>query len=212
MAFESPRTVQDSENQLSELIRRDRNRASVILWGLANETADTDARNDFMAGLATVAKRLDPSRLLSAACLYNQESLKIEDRLTDLVDVVGFNEYFGWYDEDIGDLARILDNYDLGKPLLITETGCDVVAGLAGTEDTPNSEAFGQRYFRDQIATVENHPAVSGFAPWILYDFRTERRQNRFQLGWNRKGLIAQDKSTKKRTFAEVAAFYNRLG
>ena len=55
-------------------------------------------------------------------------------------------------------------------------------------------------------------PWIRGFFPWLLYDFRSPRRQTRFQRGWNRKGLIAEDKATKKLAFAVVASFYSELG
>ena len=208
--FEDADTRADARNQLAELIRRDRNRASVILWGLANETADTPPRNTFLGDLAGMARALDPSRLLGAACLFNQETLTIEDRLSAAIDVVGLNEYFGWYDDNVSDLRRIIDQYALGKPLVISETGCDVVAGHSGHEGDANSEAFGRRYYEDQIAAVKGHANVAGFVPWLLYDFRSARRQNAAQRGWNRKGLIAEDKVTYKGVFNVVAAFYRR--
>lgn len=210
VAFENAETESDAQNQLAELILRDRNRASVILWGLANETADTASRNSFLERLAVTARKLDPTRPLSAACLFNQDTLSIEDTLTDLVDVVGINEYFGWYDTEIADLRQILDSFDLGKPLIISETGCDIAAGDRGPETRRNSEAFGAAYYRNQIATIDGHSSISGFVPWLLYDFRTERRQNPVQRGWNRKGLISEDKATYKDAFHVVAEFYDR--
>lgn len=208
--FASRATLSDATNQLSELILRDRNRASVLTWGLANETADTEDRNLFMRELAKTARDLDPTRPLSAACLFNQQSLRIEDTLANYIDIVGINEYFGWYDDDIRDLSRILAAYDLGKPLVISETGCDIVAGDDGPVTRINSEAFGTRYYRNQIDVISRHTAVKGFAPWLLYDFRTERRQNPVQRGWNRKGLIAEDKKTVKQAFSVVEDFYRR--
>jgi beta-glucuronidase len=44
--------------------------------------------------------------------------------------------------------------------------------------------------------------------PWLLYDFRSERRQTEFNRGFNRKGLIAQDKQTRKLAFEVLAAYY----
>ena len=208
--FEKSETEADAQNQLTELIKRDRNRASVILWGLANETADTRPRNTFFERLATTARTLDPTRPLSAACLFNQETLKVEDTLAHLVDVVGINEYFGWYDANVRDLSRILENYDLDKPLVISETGCDVVAGNQDVETVRNSEAFGVNYYRDQINAIEGHRAVAGFVPWLLYDFRTERRQNAVQKGWNRKGLISEDKATHTKAFWVIADYFKR--
>ena len=72
----------------------------MIIWSVGNENADSDARLSFMSRLARTAKQIDPARLVSAACLVNKEKLRIEDRLVDFLDVIGLNEYYGWYDPD----------------------------------------------------------------------------------------------------------------
>ncbi|MDE7251271.1 MAG: glycoside hydrolase family 2, partial [Lachnospiraceae bacterium] len=69
--FDNPATYEDAENQLLELIGRDKNRASVIIWSVGNENLDTESRYLFMSKLVNVAKQADPSRLVSAACLVN---------------------------------------------------------------------------------------------------------------------------------------------
>ena len=69
----------------------------MIIWSVGNENADTDARLEFMKKLAVKAKSIDPSRLVTAACLVNHEKIRIEDRLTQYLDVIGLNEYYGWY-------------------------------------------------------------------------------------------------------------------
>lgn len=206
--FANPATLSDADNQLAELVQRDRNRASVICWGLANETPDTDDRYDFLAALADTARELDPQRPLAAACLFDQADLKIRDRLADLVEIVGINEYFGWYDSDADDLGRLLAAYDRDQPLIISETGCDVKAGRHGSAEDLYTEEFGIVYFERQIEQVRASDAIAGFCPWLLYDFRTERRQTRVHDGWNLKGLIAADKITRKKTFDVVCAFY----
>lgn len=206
--FDSPETLADAKNQLTELIVRDRNRASVLCWSLANETPDTDKRLQFFQQLANHARSLDPNRPLTAACLFNQASLKIEDRLADLVDIVGINEYFGWYDPDFSDLDQLLAQYDLNKPLVISETGVSVKAGYHGKEETLFTEEFGDRFYREQLSRLGSSDKVQGLCAWVLYDFRSERRQNIYQNGWNRKGLIAEDKTTKKQIFHRLAAFY----
>ena len=98
IAFDQPGTLADAENQLRELIRRDRNRASVIAWGIGNENADTDARLAFMRHLAQAARDADPTRLVGAACLVDKTEKRIDDRLAADLDLVGINEYYGWYD------------------------------------------------------------------------------------------------------------------
>lgn len=206
--FANPATYADAENQLHELIRRDRNRASVIIWGVGNENADTDARYRFMSALATAARAADPSRLISAACLINREIFAIEDRLADHLDVIGLNEYFGWYEPDYENLARLLANSNPGKPVIISETGADAEAGHIGAPGDLFSEAHQTDIFRQQLRILADASYIQGYCPWLLYDYRTERRHTRHQRGWNRKGLIAEDKSTRKQAFAFLADYY----
>ncbi len=209
--FENPDTYADAENQLLEMIGRDANRASVIIWGVGNENADTDARFHFMARLAEAARVADPSRLVGAACLINRVAFRIEDRLADRLDIIGLNEYFGWYERDFSGLERLLANSDPGKPVVISEVGADALAGHHGREDELFTEECQAEIYRRQLETITAVAYVRGFCPWLLYDYRTERRQTRFQRGWNRKGLIAEDKATKKLAFEVVADVYRRL-
>lgn len=209
--FHCAATYEDAENQLLELIARDANRASVVLWGVGNENADTDARYVFMSRLARAARAADRTRLIAAACLINREHFRIEDRLTDHLDVIGINEYFGWYEPGFDGLARLLANSRPDKPVVISETGADALAGHHGGVRQLFTEECQAEYFRQQIALVSHVEYVRGFCPWLLYDFRTERRQTGFQRGFSRKGLIADDKSTKKLAFEVVRASYALL-
>ncbi|MCG7626753.1 glycoside hydrolase family 2 [Epibacterium sp. MM17-32] len=206
--FANPATRRDAENQLRELIRRDRNRASVIIWSVGNENPDTDARLDFMRGLADLAKAEDPTRLTSAACLVNHAKLKIEDRLAAHIDVIGLNEYYGWYEENFDELGEIGRNSAPDRPVVISETGADGDSTEHGPERGLFSLAYQDEVYARQIATLRALDYVKGMSPWILYDFRVERRQGIFQRGWNRKGLIAADKATKKPAFHRLAAYY----
>ncbi|MBN7760689.1 MULTISPECIES: glycoside hydrolase family 2 TIM barrel-domain containing protein [Nitratireductor] len=209
--FENPATFKDAQNQLLELIKRDRNRASVIIWSVGNENPDTDARLSFMRRLAETAKEADPTRLTSAACLINHARRKIEDRLADHIDVIGINEYYGWYDENIDDLEVIGRNSAPDRPVVISETGADAAIGEGAPKKGFFSESYMADVYRDQIAMLRRLPYVKGISPWILYDFRIERRQNIYQAGFNRKGLIHADKETRKEAFSILAAWYHEL-
>ena len=206
--FENPATFRDAQNQLIELIKRDRNRASVIIWSVGNENPDTDARLDFMRRLSETAKQYDPTRLTSAACLINHARKKIEDRLSNYIDVIGINEYYGWYEENFEDLVEIGVNSSPDKPVVISETGADADISAQGPKTGLFSEAYQTEVYEKQIATLRSLDYVKGISPWILYDFRVERRQNVFQRGGNKKGLIDADKATKKEAFHKLAAFY----
>lgn len=119
VAFESEAARTRTRRQLSELIDRDRNRASVILWSLGNETPISDARQAFMQEMANHVRAKDPTRPLTAALVTSGGSLagffawnyipallgwspatwtySIGDPLEEIVDVASLNEYFGWY-------------------------------------------------------------------------------------------------------------------
>ena len=206
--FGNPETLADARNQLAELICRDINRASVILWGVGNENADTDARLAFMADLAQTARRLDSSRLIGAACLINRETFTIEDRLAEHLDVIGLNEYFGWYEPNFSGLERLLANSNPDKPVIISETGADGSPGHRGAGRVLFTEDWQAEFYRQQFSRITATPYVAGLAAWLLYDFRTERRQTSFQRGFNRKGLIGADKSTAKLAFHALADCY----
>lgn len=211
IAFEREDTYADAENQLLELVVRDANRASIIAWGVGNENADTEARYRFMSRLAEAARQADPTRLIAAACLINREHFAIEDRLAAHLDLIGINEYFGWYERGFEGLERLLANSRPGKPVVISEVGADAQAGHRGRADELFTEDCQAEIFRRQLEIVEAAPYVQGFVPWLLYDYRTERRQTRFQRGWNRKGLIAADKTTRKLAFGVLAEHYARI-
>ncbi|MDC7237251.1 MAG: glycoside hydrolase family 2 TIM barrel-domain containing protein [Sphaerochaetaceae bacterium] len=209
--FDSKMTYLDAENQLSELILRDRNRASVIIWSVGNENPDTDSRLEFMSKLVDKAKSLDPSRLVSAACLVNTTKLKLEDRLMDKLDIIGNNEYYGWYEPRFEDLLTIFENTELDKPVIITEFGAGAKANNHSTKDTMWSEEYQQDIYKKQFQTISKSKYIKGTTPWIFYDFRAVRRLNRYQKGFNRKGLIDSDRKTKKLAFYVTQEHYSKI-
>jgi beta-glucuronidase len=209
--FENQSTYDDAENQLCELITRDYNRASVIIWSVGNENADTDARLEFMKKLAGKAKSLDPSRLVTAACLVNHEKIRIEDRLTEYLDVIGLNEYYGWYRPNFEELEVLGKNSNPDKPVVISEFGAGAKAGHHGSVSEKFTEEYMENVYEKQIRTIKKLDYVRGLTPWILYDFTCPRRQNRYQNGYNRKGLIAEDKETKKKAFITLQSFYREM-
>ncbi|NCC64669.1 MAG: glycoside hydrolase family 2, partial [Spirochaetia bacterium] len=206
--FTNEQTYLDAENQLSELLLRDRNRASVIIWSVGNENPDTDSRLSFMTSLVKKTRELDATRLVSAACLVNTTKLKLEDRLMEHLDIIGNNEYYGWYEPNFEDLLTILNNTDLTKPVIITEFGGGARAGNHGTKQTMWTEEFQEALYQKQFKTLDKARFVRGMTPWIFYDFRAVRRLNRYQEGFNRKGLIDCDRKTRKLAFYVTQEYY----
>lgn len=207
--FDRPETYSDAENQLKELITRDYNRASVIIWSVGNENADTDDRLAFMSSLAQCAHKIDKTRLVSAACLVDSEKNIIADRLAAFLDVIGINEYCGWYNPDFATLPALMENSHPEKPVIITEFGADAMTGNHGdrTQDK-GTEEYQAFVYEKQIEVLKDISYVKGMTPWILYDFRCPRRSSSIQNYFNRKGLLNEDKTYRKPAFKILQDFY----
>lgn len=209
--FWSEDTYKDAENQLTELITRDFNRASVIIWSVGNENSDTDDRLRFMGGLADTAHRLDPTRAVSAACLVNYEKNAIEDRLEQYLDIIGVNEYCGWYTADLKMLPELFENSHPEKPVIITEFGADAYPGLRGTITDKGTEDCQAFVYEKQVENIRKISYIKGMTPWILHDFRCPRRTSVNQRYYNTKGLLSADKKHKKAAFYVLRDFYNSI-
>ena len=215
ISWDNPATYQNAENQLSELIRRDKNRASVIIWSMANETPTSDARNLFLTRLAEYARAHDPTRLISAALEQSDyqgdpTTRTIHDPFADVVDVLSFNQYIGWYDGLPDKCQSIRWHITQNKPVLISEFGAGAKQGLHGSKTERWTEEYQEDLYRQTIQMIGGIDKLQGFSPWILVDFRSPRRVLPvIQEGWNRKGLISED-GLKKKAFAILQTYYNQ--
>jgi beta-glucuronidase len=210
ISFNKKEVLANGKKQLRELINRDKNRASVIIWSVGNENPDTEARFNFMSSLIDEAKSIDPSRLTSAACLLNLEKMEITDRLQDEVDVIGINEYFEWYFGSFADLKH-LTSTEIEKPVIISEFGGGAAPGKHGAEDEMWTEENQKRIYENQLEILSKCDWVAGMTPWILYDFKTPKRVNKYQNMYNLKGLLDKEKKYKKQAYFTVRDFYQKL-
>jgi beta-glucuronidase len=212
--WENPQTYALAEAQLTEMIARDRNRASIILWSLANETPLSEPRLTFLAKLAARARSLDPTRLITAALeqhYIDEKTVMIDDPLGKHLDVLGCNEYIGWY----GGLPPKADTIEwrtvYDKPLIMSEFGADALYGLRGDALTRWTEDYQASLYEHQIGMLKKIPFLRGTTPWILADFRSPRRPlPGVQDYWNRKGLVSS-RGEKKRAFFVLRDFYREV-
>jgi len=220
VAWSNPDTLATARNMIAENIMRDRNRASIAIWSVANETPVTDARNTFLRTLVSDVRKLDDTRLVSAALLTERSQgangkpiIAMADPLADALDVVAINTYFGWYTPDrLDDLASFSFRVPANKPLIFSEFGADAKAGFHDSRSMPEkfSEEYQAEFYRKTLGMVDRIPTLRGMSPWILKDFRSPRRQNpEFQQGWNRKGLISET-GQRKQAFGVLADYYER--
>jgi beta-glucuronidase len=214
--WENPQTLANAKTQLTELITRDRNRASVIVWSVANETPVSEPRTRFLKELVDTARALDATRLVSAAMEVHVDPADPNHRIVDdpfgaYTDLLSFNQYVGWYDGLPDKLAQIRWSFGYQKPVVISEFGADALQGLHADRLTRFSEEYQEDLYRKTIAMLERIPQWRGTTPWILADFRSPRRPlPHVQDGWNRKGLIGEN-GTKKKAFFVLKEFYERV-
>ena len=211
-------TLAAARMMLTENILRDRNRASIILWSVGNETPVSEARNAFLATLVADVRRLDDSRLVTAALLNRRVEMEgrvemvIDDPLIPHLDVMAVNTYNGWYSNDpLASLPGFVWRSSHGKPLILSEFGADALAGFRDPARSPRfSEEYQAEYYRQTLAMADRIPFLRGMSPWILKDFRSPRRQHPvYQRGWNRKGLISET-GVRKLAFEVLADHYRR--
>ena len=214
--WDNSETYHKAEKQLEELIDRDKNRASVIIWSMANETPQSDSRFNFLSKLAKKARIMDNTRLISAALedhgkKGNPNVMIVEDRFASVVDILSFNQYYGWYGGKVDNIKNIRWEVDINKPIIISEFGAGALQGYHGDEMTRWSEEFQDLLYRETLPTLVKIPQISGITPWILSDFRSPRRVlSPYQEGWNRKGLISET-GNKKKAFYTLQKFYNEI-
>lgn len=206
-------TYQNAEDQLTAMIARDKNRAAVIIWSLANETPVSEARNRFLARLAKKARALDNSRLLSAAMEKHYRSdnpniAVVEDPLAELVDMVSFNQYIGWYDGLPEKADKVTWEIPYNKPVFISEFGGGAKQGYYGDANTIWTEEFQENLYLKTLAMLDKIDGYVGTSPWILADFRSPRRLlNGIQDEFNRKGVVS-NKGVKKKSFFVLRDYY----
>ena len=202
--FEDPVVLSKAQSQLLEMIRRDRDKASVILWSVANETPATPARTAFLTTLVRDARQLDPSRVVTAALLVRTEGNTkiVDDPLGDALDVLGTNEYIGWYEHTAADADHTQWDIRYQKPLIMSEFGGGAKAGLHGEVSTRWTEEFQANIYEHQFVMLNQIPQLRGMSPWLLMDFRSPLRLlPEIQDFYNRKGLISEDGHKKKAFF-----------
>ncbi|MEP2237200.1 MAG: glycoside hydrolase family 2 TIM barrel-domain containing protein [Maribacter sp.] len=209
--FDNEDTYANAENQLTEMISRDKNRASVVLWSMANETPESEPRLSFIGNLAKKARQLDNTRLITAA-LDTQgkgdDGNLIEDPLGEVVDVIGINNYCGWYYGDVDSCSNIKWASAYNKPMIMSEIGGGALYGLHGDKNERWTEEYQDALFKSNIKMMKNIDFMSGLSPWILMDFRSSRRPlRRIQDDFNRKGLISEQ-GMKKKAFFTLQEYY----
>ena len=213
--WSNSKTYDLAEQQLTEMIARDHNRCSIIIWSIANETAVNKERTDFLTRLAGKARELDGSRLISAALQNVNKRLAptvytVEDPLGDALDLFSFNEYIGWYDAPKNYCDSITWQLNTTKPVVISEFGGGAKLGRHSGKSAFFSEDNMVELYKHQFIMLEKIPGLAGTIPWVLQDFRSPHRLLiGIQDNYNRKGLYSE-KGEKKQAWQIVKDWNDR--
>ena len=211
ISFDNPDTYANAEQQLTDMITRDRNRANVIIWSVANETPLGDSRLAFLGKLIAKARELDPTRLVSAAMEKVERPrrmLTVNDPLTEIADLISFNQYVGWYDGTPEKCDEVTWTFDIKKPVIVTEFGGGALYGRHGDVDQRFTEENQEYLYRKNIEMLDRMPGLAGTSPWILKDFRSPKRMlDGIQDDYNRKGLLSE-KGERKKAFYVMQSWY----
>ena len=213
IAWTNPKTFDNARQQLTDMIGRDQNRANIIIWSIANETPHGREREDFLSRLATHARTLDNTRLISMAMEVTSASNyhnRLNDNMNKYVDVISFNQYIGWY-RDVNDAPKMTWEVPYEKPVIVSEFGGGAKYGYHGPKNQRWTEEFQENLYRENVAMLEKIDGLSGTTPWILKDFRSPRRVlDGIQDYYNRKGLYS-DNGERKLAFYVMKEWYEKI-
>lgn len=214
--WNNPKTLANALNQLEENITRDRNRANIIIWSVANETPRSPERLAFLTALANRARELDPTRLVSAAMekeylAGSKTEATLCDELAEIADILSFNQYIGWYDGYVDKCSKINWSFSIQKPVFISEWGGGALYGNHGPETDRFTEEYQAKLYEENIKMLERIPGLAGSTPWILKDFRSPRRQLKvIQNDYNRKGVLSEF-GDRKKAFYVLQEWHKKL-
>lgn len=225
-AFKDPSWLKLALSMLDEMIQQSKLHPSVCIYSIGNECqVDAPGAHEFFHRLSARARELDPTRLISYACLYG-----LVGNIAELVDVVGFNEYWGWYDiitqdevaaDEFAPARQRTINLDkleqllqqaaaYEKPVFLTEFGADSIPGYRSGTLELWSEDYHAQLLRETLAIAERYPFVCGTFPFVFADYRDPSKEiNAYWDELNYKGVVSY-KRQKKLPFAVLQEAYAR--
>lgn len=197
--------------QLDELVARDKNHPSVVMWCVANEPMPLSLRNPdpkdpsiargktFLNTLVRHTRKLDSTRLVTIVNLTGGPMEWMQE-----CDVVCMNRYWGWYelgghlDEAIPGLENELDSVWqlLGKPIIVTEFGADTMAGMHGHPAVMWTEEYQAEFIRGYLEVASRKDYIAGMQVWNFADFAAVQSIMRVG-GLNMKGVFTRGRTPK---------------
>lgn len=198
------KTFEHHQDVLREMIARDKNHPSVVMWSVANEAAtEEEGAYEYFKPLVDLTKALDPQTRPVTIVTYIGSSPE-KDKIAEIIDVLALNRYYGWYDSS-GDLevARIRLTEELkawnkrcpDKPMIMTEYGADTIPGYHEVSPVMFTEEYQVEYLHMNHEVFDTFDLFIGEHVWNFADFATS--QNVRRVNGNKKGIFTRDRKPK---------------
>lgn len=197
-------TFEHHQQVIRELINRDKNHACVVMWNVANEPASyEEGAYEYFKPLIEQMRDEDPQHR-PVTLVTHIEASPANDKISELIDVLAFNRYYGWY-VDGGDLKSAKGKLRLeleawtkrcpGKPMMMTEYGTDTVAGLHDVEPIMFTEEYQVAFYRANHEIFDEIADFVGEQVWNFADFATG--QGIIRVQGNKKGIFTRERKPK---------------
>jgi beta-glucuronidase len=198
------KTFEHHKDVIKELVARDKNNPSVVMWCLANEAAtEEEGAYEYFKPLYDLTKELDPQKR-PITIVYEKMSSPQAAKVSDLIDVIALNRYYGWYIEGGNlEVAKTMLRKELAewvercpnKPIMFTEYGADTIAGFHDVTPVLFTEEYQMEYYKANHEVVDEFPTFIGEQAWNFADFATSQGIMRAQ--GNKKGIFTRDRKPK---------------
>ncbi len=205
-------------NELRDNVLANGTHPSIVIWSVGNELSSKPGptQGDYMERAAATARSLDPTRAIGYA-VAGYPTAGCHTEYAPL-DVLGINDYFGWYPGPGGQLAdrtflsEYLDSVRAcykDKAIMITETGAE--ANRSGPVEEKGTYQFQQEYINYHFGVYAQKPWLSGALYWALKEFRVrpewEGGNPRPDPPIHQKGVVAFD-GTRKPAFGDLQRWF----
>ncbi|MCK0473596.1 beta-glucuronidase [Halalkalibacter sp. APA_J-10(15)] len=206
--FKEIQTFEHHKEVIKELVARDKNHPSVVMWSVANEPAsEEEGAYEYFKPLIELMRDGDPQKRPVTLVTYVQSTPQ-DCKIAELIDVLALNRYYGWYING-GDLeqAKVKLHKELegwtercpGKPIMFTEYGADTVAGFHDIDAVMFTEEYQIEYYQANHEVVDKFQHFIGEQVWNFADFQTSQGVIRVQ--GNKKGIFTRDRKPKSAAF-----------